>query len=440
MTPTTHAHRDLENPSYVQWRDFLRHADDWDADQVEAFQLSELNRVVAHAVEQTRAYRELYAGMTIKLGSCEDARKLPFVTKELIRDRLSDFTAGAPEGDYVATGGSTGVPFGFHRDKGAFAKELASKAHQYARIGWAEGDRQLVLRGLVLNEEDHMELVPDVAELRCSSYHLTDSQMDRYRLRALRYEPRWLKCYPSSGYIFARFLERTGGDLPPIQGVLCASENLYDFQKELLQRVFRGRVFSHYGHYELSALAGYCESEDTYHVLPQYGFVELLRGDVPVTQPGEAGEIVATSFIMSATPFIRYRTGDWAVFQGHGCESCGRPYQVWSRIEGREQELAVTATGRYILMTAVNMHDGVFDHVLQFQFHQVRRGEITFGYVPRDTCTEGVVAQMRQRLGVKLGDDMRILMQPVDKIELTKRGKHTFLVQDLPVSLADGIL
>ena len=121
----------------------------------------------------------------------------------------------------------------------------------------------------------------------------------------------------------------------------------------------------------MAVLAGFCEKEDTYHVLPFYGYAELIGKDGRiVTESGQAGEIVGTSFIMSATPFVRYRTRDFAVLKGSECPACGRPYQIWERIEGRLQEFILTAAGRYISMTAINMHDDIFDHIKQFQFFQ----------------------------------------------------------------------
>ena len=211
-----------------------------------------------------------------------------------------------------------------------------------------EGDRQIVFRGLPIDTPDHMIFESRFNELRCSSYHLLPEQMEDYRQAAFDYQPEWIRCYPSCGYIFARWLKETGQSFPRIKGILCASENLYDFQKKLMFEVFGARVFSHYGHYELAALAGYCEYTDHYHVLPQYGYAELLdKDDQPVISPGQMGEIVATSFIMNATPIIRYRTRDFAVLKGWSCPSCGRPYQIWDRIEGRLQEFIVTGTNRY---------------------------------------------------------------------------------------------
>jgi len=235
---------------------------------------------------------------------------------------------------YVTTGGSTGIPTGMYRDPLAFPKELASKAHQYYRVGWKEGDRQIVFRGLKIDTDDHIIFVPEFNELRCSSYHLTPEWMEVYRKKAWQYKPEWIRCYPSSGYIFAKFLKETGRAFPNIKGMLCASENLYDFQKDLFKEVFKCRVFSHYGHYEQAVLAGFCEYEDTYHVLPQYGYAELLdKEGNTVTTPGKVGEIVATSFIMHATPFIRYETQDLAILKSFTCSSCGRPYQIREKMK-----------------------------------------------------------------------------------------------------------
>lgn len=431
----TPVHKDLQNPDYVAWRRFLDDCESWDEERAWNHQLAELRRVIGHALSATEAYPRLYAGLPATIEEPADLQRLPMCTKAEMRDNLAAFAAKDVPGDYITTGGSSGVPFGFYRDRPAFAKELASKAHLYSRLGWKEGDRQFVLRGVVIDSDDHTQLLADMCELRCSSYHLVEEQMEAYRQLAWAYRPDWVKCYPSSGYIFSRFLNESGRPFPPVRGVLCASENLYDYQKQVMGEAFQARVFSHYGHYELAVLAGFCESADTYHVLPQYGYAELLRDGRPVTIPGEMGEVVATSFLMNATPFIRYRTGDVAVLAGYGCDACGRKVQVWSRIEGREQELAITGTGRPISMAAINMHDTIFDPIRQFQFHQREAGRIVFNYMPRGDTSEEAVERMRVGLERKFGNDMAVEMCRVDEIRPSLRGKHTFLVQELPVTL-----
>jgi phenylacetate-CoA ligase len=428
-------HADLRKRRYREWIRFLKESEGWSKEEIDEHQLGEIRRIVRYAYENTKAYRALYdrVGITPQaIETINDFRRLPFIEKETIRGSLGSFSARVRGRSHITTGGSTGIPLGFYRDPAAFVRELASKAYQYYRVGWKEGDRQLVLRGLLIPSKNHMEFIPDFNELRCSSYHLVPEWMEMYRQRAVHYRPEWIRCYPSSGYIFARFLEETGRCFPPVKGILCASEHLYDFQKNLLSKVFGARVFSHYGHYEMAVLAGFCEHEDTYHVLPQYGYAELIDGDgQPVTEPGRIGEVVATSFIMHATPFVRYRTQDLALLKGWSCSSCGRPYQVWERIEGRLQELIVTGKWRYISTTMLNMHDDIYDHIKQFQFYQREPGRVVFRFIPKDSCDETVIQDMKARLLRKLGDDVDLGMERVENIPPTPRGKYRPLVQEM---------
>ena len=437
-------HRDLQNADYAEWRQFLRTTDTWSRSDIERYQLEAIQRLVARASTQTTGYRSLFDNAGVGPGdiaTLADVRRLPYVTKEMLRDSLAAYTATTEGCDYVTTGGSTGIPFGMYRTPRAFARELASKAHQYERRGWQEGDPQLVLRGLPIDTPDHTALVDDLNELRCSSYHLVPDTMDGYVAAARAYEPLWLRCYPSAGCLFARHVLETGQSIPSLRGILCASENLLPEQESLLRAAFGVPVFSHYGHYELAALAGFCEHTSRYHVLPQYGYVELIGTDgLPVTTAGGVGEIVATSFLMDATLFVRYRTRDLAVYSADHCESCHRPHQVWERVEGRLQEFVLSATGRLISMTAMNMHTPVFDPLRQFQFYQASPGEVEFRYVPR---AEGVEAPaldaMRTALGHKLGADIRLSFRQVDDLPPTVRGKRRFLIQDLPIETLHGL-
>jgi len=420
-------HVDLDNPIYMAWRSYLEMTERC---HPETFARAGVIAALTWAYENTAGYRELYsrAGVSPRdLRDLVDLQRFPTVDKATMSARVGHFSVPLAGRSYVTTGGSTGEPFGFWRDPLTFGRELASKAHQYRRLGWKEGDRQLVLRGLLVDSPDHVVYAEQFNELRCSSYYLTSEWMAHYYERALVYRPQWIRCYPSSGYEFAQWLKATHRPFPPVKGVLCASENLYDFQKGLMAEVFGGRVFDHYGHYECAILAGYCEHADTYHVLPQYGYAELLDASgAPVTQLGQIGEIVATSFIMHATPFVRYRTGDLAEFAGWGCPECGRHVQLWRRIAGRLQEYLEAVDGRRIYMTAVNFHDSTLWGVLQFQFRQSRPGEAAFLYVAGDGADED---RMRAGLERKLAG-FELQLQPVEAIERTARGKQLLVVRE----------
>src|ERR1039458_9173820 len=179
-------HADLQNKDYVAWRQFLKDSDQWTRDQIADYQLREIKRITRHAYENTPGYQALYQEAGVHpddIRSFEDLRAFPFVDKEMIRDRLEEFSAPIEGRTLVTTGGSTGIPCGMYRDPQSFSKELASKAHQYARFGWKEGDRQIVFRGLLINAPDRMEFAAKFNELRCSTYDFVPEQIDRKSTR-----------------------------------------------------------------------------------------------------------------------------------------------------------------------------------------------------------------------------------------------------------------
>lgn len=414
--------RDLKSETYVKWKTFLEEKEFCSFDEICDYQLKKINDLILKA-RKLKGYKDYY---TIK--DLNELKDFPILEKKDFVDKLEDFTLNKEE--LISTGGSTGIPFNFYRTKEAFKKELASKAFQYKRIGWREGDKQIVFRGLPILNKERIEYVEDLEELRCSSYYLTEEQINFYIEKAFSYKPDFLKCYPSSGYLLAKYLENAQKKFPKIKGILCASENLYDFQKDLFKKVFNIKVFSHYGHYELCVIASYCEFNENYHVLPQYGYAELLNDKMEkVEKEGEVGEIVGTSFINDGTIFIRYKTDDFATFKSFGCNECGRNYQIWSKINGRRQDFILTKTGRLISAAAINMHDDTFSEIRQFQFLQEEKGKAIFLFIPKkDVINKNKILNSLKN---KFENDLDICFKEVKNIEPTKRGKLLFVKQKL---------
>ncbi|RMF57706.1 MAG: phenylacetate--CoA ligase family protein, partial [Calditrichaeota bacterium] len=66
------------------------------------------------------------------------------------------------------------------------------------------------------------------------------------------------------------------------------------------------------------------------------------------------------------------------------------------------------------------------------------RGRLTFKYIPKDTLNDAVLKQIERRLLEKLGDDVVLRSEAVSFIPLTRRGKHRFLIQQLPLEFGDA--
>ena len=100
----------------------------------------------------------------------------------------------------------------------------------------------------------------------------------------------------------------------------------------------------------------------------------------------------------------------------------------------------MTRSGRFVSTSMLNMHDEFYDHIRQFQFSQKKRGEVVFRFIPKDSCSQRVVREMRTSLMAKLGDDVDLKMEKVEEIPLTSRGKHRLLVQEMELKYDDASL
>lgn len=98
-------------------------------------------------------------------------------------------------------------------------------------------------------------------------------------------------------------------------------------------------------------------------------------------------------------------------------------------VVGREHEFLVSAGGRRISLTAINMHDRIFDGLMAVQFAQGAPGEVEFRYQPGRAWQAARAGAIQAGLGHKLGDDFHLVLRQVDEVEKTPAGKHRWLVR-----------
>lgn len=435
-------------PAFFKIYHLLRESQYWPKAKLEEYQFFELKKIIKHAYDTVPYYNKQWdiAGFNPNdFKSLEDIKKTPFTTKIIFQENLDQLKSTIYPSEryiYVTTGGSTGIPFGFFDDKYiSNDREWAFICRQWERVGYKIGNKSVVLRGGVIPGADKgifWQYNKLRRELNLSSYHMSDHNLPLYLEKINEFKAPFIQAYPSAITILADYMRKNS--IPPfsfLKGILTGSENIYDWQRKLLEEVFQCRVYSWYGHAEKAVLAGECEKNHDYHIFPEYGYTELLdKNGNEVRQEGEIGEIVATGFNNYVMPFIRYRTMDLGVYTGKKCQ-CGRNYPLLKRIEGRLQELIITGDNRRISMAAINMHDSIFDHIRQFQFYQEKKGEVVFNIVKKETYSEQDTKNIQKNLEQKLGSQMRLYIKFVNNIPRTKSGKFRFLIQKLPVKFND---
>ena len=249
----------------------------------------------------------------------------PFVTKTMLRQHPQRFLRPRAPGSLlrstIRTSGTSGTPLALVQTLGAVIREEGFVQRQLRWIGWRPGQRRAWIRGDIVCADrpaDGRYWCHDWfgRMLLMSSYHLSEATIGAYIDALERYDPVVLHAYPSSVAALAAWLEAHGRRYrgPGLRGVLTSSETLEPGVRALIERAFGVRVFDWYGQAERVAAIGTCE-EGSYHVLTDYGGVELLAGEDGLC------ELVGTTLNNPAMPLQRYRTGD-RVVPGRPCPCC----------------------------------------------------------------------------------------------------------------------
>ena len=302
---------------YPYYQRLTEEAESWTREQIWEYQLKQLRRTLNNANSYCPFYTRTFAKAQFrpdKIHSPEDLANCPYITKRDIIDHLGEMTStNIPESQrlYITTGGSTGIPVGFHLQRGVSRpKEQAMLEGMWKRAGYFEGARLALLRGHVTTTEATGKISSYDATrdwLILSSNHLTPARLPEYLEQIEKFKPDLLYVYPSSILQLADYLEQTNQTWrTPLRAILCGSERITLPQKRLLERIFKCRAYSWYGHSERVILAAEGKTTDLYYFAPQYGYVEFG----PPTEDG-LREVIGTSFDNMVMPLIRYKTGDY---------------------------------------------------------------------------------------------------------------------------------
>ena len=245
------------------------------------------------------------------------------------------------------------------------------------------------MRGKVADNKGVYHKVADFGRtLYLSSHNMTADMMDDY-IRLIRaFKPVLFYVLPSVGTVFAEYILRKRiPNFNSLKWIFCPSENLYDFQKNLMESAFKCRIGTFYGHAEHAVFAIKCEHSRLYHMVPHYGYCEIIdKQGRPVTEPGKSGEIVGTSFTNQSSPLIRYRTGDFAVLSDKKCP-CSRNFLMLEELQGREQSVAVDKNNARINIgpeLLCTIHDKSYRKIKQFRIEQKFIGELCVYLEPNE--------------------------------------------------------
>ena len=434
--------------------DRLRHGEDYPRYRAEAAlsspaeikQLADerLRETLRWAAGTVPAYAALTARLLTDMPASEWLALFPLMTKldyKRAPENYLSTACTAADRLPMQTSGSVSEPFRFSLHKGVSrAKEAAYIEAFSQRIGLTRQDVVLSLRGRNVRGSAAdggplQSYEPIKRMLWISPNHLDAAYMPRHVEAAIEHGVSFIQGYSSAVYELARWLDYNPVPrfVAAVRGVQLFSESAEPDMVALIERVFGCPVLMHYGHSERSVMAGSMPDDHRYFVWPLYGHVELIDEEGrQITEPGVQGEVVATGFDNKAMPFIRYRTGDLAMWSAGPSHPALPGYPVLERIDGRNNDYFVGRDGRRIPVASLGgLRPPEFLQVEACQYEQHAPGRIIVRLQSATPLAPSVISVLDNYFNTKLLGLVEAKLQVVPHIERTARGKRRLMIQHI---------
>jgi phenylacetate-coenzyme A ligase PaaK-like adenylate-forming protein len=413
----------------------LRTHESWSADEIAEFQLCQLQRALNEARRTVPFYKD-YAPLTIR--NFDDWRRLPVVDRETVRqnqDRLLSNAMPSFRRIGAATTGTTGANL-----KVAYTEELAREnwaftLRQWAWAGVEPRQPRITLFGARIVPPSRTAppfWTHNLAERQVllSIFHLSAKTAPAYLDFLSAQRGKILEGFPSVLGILADFaLQR--GQIIPMRVVFTTGEPLYPALREKIEKAFGARAFDSYGMTEYCGMIHECECGQM-HLIPEYGFLEILNDRDEPVGPNEEGDFVWTGFRNAAMPLIRYRIGDHGRWQGGDPCACGRHFSLVVPTITRESDILRCPDGRLFSPRALNQ---LLKHAtsLRFcQFVQDRAEHVVIRVVAGNGGAREDASEICMRLQGLLGTGMHVESELAAEPLTRAGGKIPLILNQVP--------
>lgn len=384
-----------------------------------AKQFELLKNTLVYAYKNVPYYKEIFDKVEFDPETMKEAidiKKIPLLTKEIAIEVGEELYSREKINCYESvTGGSSGRALKVLLDKDSIYKERAFTNHFLGKYGYnLRKTRTLAFWGH--NKDHDYYYSPLKNEIVISPFKLFDEKSFDDVWKALEnFKPDFVSGYPSAIYTFAQMMERNQKKRK-FKLVDFYAENYTQEMKSYIEQILQCKAIANYGHTERAVFAE--EYEDGYLFNGLYGYTEFL----PTENEGEY-KICCTGFISRKMPLIRYVTDDVVRFNEKG----------FAEIQGHKfsEVSLVSKTGGKIFKGALTMHLNAFEKVKQYQYVQYEPGKVFLDLVLIQDLTDKEKREILSYLKRRCENQLDIEIRIVDKIELTKRGKYNWAINNI---------
>lgn len=318
-------------------------------EEIKKHQSACLVKQVKHVWDNVPYYRKKMeaAGVTPEdIHGIEDLHKLPFVTKEDLREAYPYGLLAKPLEDCVriqSTSGTTGrrvVAFYTQHDldlwEDCCARAIVAAGGTKEDVVHVSYGYGLFTGGPGLNGGSH--------KVGCLTLPMSSGNTDRQIQFMTDLGSTILCCTPSyAAYLAESIQERGLNDQIKLKAGIFGAEAWTDEMRRDIEEKLGIRAYDIYGLTEISGpgVAFECEEQTGMHINEDHFIAEIINPKTGEVLPeGEKGELVFTSLTKEAFPLLRYRTRDLCVLSRKPC-SCGRTHVKMSKPMGRSDDMLI---------------------------------------------------------------------------------------------------
>ncbi len=319
-------------------------------EQMRALQSERLVKQVKHVWDNVPYYRSLMEKKGITpddIKGVEDLHKLPFLTKDDLRDQYPYGLLAKDLKDCVriqSTSGTTGrrvVAFYTQHDidlwEDCCARAIVAVGGTNEDVCHVAYGYGLFTGGPGLNGGSH--------KVGCLTLPMSSGNTERHIQFMMDLKSTILCCTPSYAAYIGEALKEHGykPEDNSLKAGIFGAEPWTEAMRQDIQKSLGIKAYDIYGLTETSGpgVSFECQEQTGMHICEDHFIAEIIDPETGEVLPeGAKGELVFTSITKEAFPLLRYRTRDICVLSRKKC-SCGRTLIKMSKPMGRSDDMLI---------------------------------------------------------------------------------------------------
>ncbi|MBQ2999006.1 MAG: phenylacetate--CoA ligase [Clostridia bacterium] len=318
-------------------------------DEMSNLQSARLVKLVDYVYHNVEFYRKKMQAVDLMPGdikNIEDISKLPFTTKDDLRDNYPFGLFAVPNSEIVrihASSGTTGkaTVVGYTRHDLDIWAECVARCLTMANVGKDDIIQIAYGYGLFtggLGAHNGAEKIgATVVPMSTGNSKKLTTMMIDFGATAIACTPSYLL------HISEVLAEEKLLDQIKLKSAICGAEPWTEKMRHEIETRLNIKAYDIYGLSEVMGpgVACDCEYHRGLHVCEDHFYPEILNSaTLTAVAPGETGELAFTTLTKEGIPLIRYRTKDLTSIDYEPCE-CGRTSARISRFKGRVDDMLI---------------------------------------------------------------------------------------------------